>query len=163
MSKAPSNDDDEQERLILGRAIANLREAKGLSQATAADRATPPMTPQNWGNHETGKVAQLERTNVLRRVAEAIGVTLEDIELERQRVAEGGGSPKSQARLRAVAGGVGEGPARRFETNRRSAVFPLLEGDAVLSFPQDLSPAGYRELADYLSVFLRSQGLEISA
>ena len=37
----------------------------------------------------------------------------------------------------------------------RQAVFTLEEGDVYLSFPADLTAAGYEELSDYLQIFLR--------
>lgn len=37
----------------------------------------------------------------------------------------------------------------------RRAVFPLSEGDVMLTFPSDLSADGYDELGDYLEIFLK--------
>jgi hypothetical protein len=37
----------------------------------------------------------------------------------------------------------------------RQAIFTLDEGDVVLSFPSNLSAEGYKDLEEYLQIFLR--------
>ncbi len=133
-----------------------------MTQQQAADNAQPRMTAQNWGMHETGVVAGIEKRAVLRRIAGALGATIEDIEAERRRIEVEGGAPAPANRLRALAGGLAETP-RRFEPQGvRRAEFPLSEGQAVLIFPEAMTPDMYRELADYLRVFLRTHGQDLT-
>lgn len=162
MSKAPpSNDDDPlAERLLLGRVIAAIRDQQGLTQLQAAERAKPPMTAQNWGMHETGKVAGIEKKVVLKRIADALGVTIQDIEITRDRLADyPTAADVARSRMRTISHGLADANAPgRFGDGQQSAVFPLSEGgQAVLTFPATLSDVGYRELAAYLSVFFSTR------
>lgn len=45
----------------------------------------------------------------------------------------------------------------------RKAIFPLTEGDVVLTYPARLSDQGYSELAEYIAVFLRQHSAIIRA
>lgn len=161
MATTPPSDDPKAERLALGQAIALLREQQGLTQQEAADRSSPVMTAQYWGMHETGKVAGIEKRHVLQKLANALGVSVEDITLARARVSEFvAPADVARSRLKAVAHGLGDNGGRRFDAETETFVIPLSEGQASLVFPANLSDAGLRELAAYLTLFLqtRTQG-----
>jgi len=63
----------------LGRALAELRHAAGLSQAEAG--AAAGMTSQGWGLYEAGKRAGLFRPDVQRKLTAAVGGSIEDLAL----------------------------------------------------------------------------------
>ncbi len=52
---------------------------------------------------------------------------------------------------------------RKAPPGSRQAVFPLSEGDVTMVFPAELSAEGYRELRDYLDIFLRKAQREHAA
>lgn len=61
----------------LGDALADLRRARGLSQAEAGRRAG--LTSQGWGLYEAGKRSGLFRPDVQRRLTAAIDATPGDL------------------------------------------------------------------------------------
>jgi transcriptional regulator with XRE-family HTH domain len=61
----------------LGDALADLRRARGLSQAEAGRRAG--MTSQGWGLYEAGKRSGLFRPDVQRRLTAAIDAAPEEL------------------------------------------------------------------------------------
>lgn len=61
----------------LGDALADLRRARGLSQAEAGRRAG--LTSQGWGLYEAGKRSGLFRPDVQRRLTAAIDATPADL------------------------------------------------------------------------------------
>lgn len=61
----------------LGDALADLRRARGLSQAEAGRRAG--LTSQGWGLYEAGKRSGLFRPDVQRRLTAAIGAAPGDL------------------------------------------------------------------------------------
>jgi transcriptional regulator with XRE-family HTH domain len=61
----------------LGDALADLRRARGLSQAEAGRRAG--MTSQGWGLYEAGKRSGLFRPDVQRRLTAALDAVPEDL------------------------------------------------------------------------------------
>ena len=63
----------------LGRALAELRHAAGLSQAEAGARVG--MTSQGWGLYEAGKRPGLFRPDVQRRLTAALDASAEDLAL----------------------------------------------------------------------------------
>lgn len=63
----------------LGRALAELRHAAGLSQAEAGARVG--MTSQGWGLYEAGKRPGLFRPDVQRRLTAALDASVEDLAL----------------------------------------------------------------------------------
>ena len=63
----------------LGRALAGLRHAAGLSQAEAGARVG--MTSQGWGLYEAGKRPGLFRPDVQRRLTAAVDARVEDLAL----------------------------------------------------------------------------------
>ena len=64
----------------LASALARLRQAAGLSQADAGQRAG--MTSQGWSAYESGRRAGLFRPDVQRRLTAAVGVDPETLALE---------------------------------------------------------------------------------
>lgn len=68
------------EARTLGDALARLRRDQGLSQAEAGARAG--MTSQAWGLYESGKRPGLFRPDTQRRLAQAIGCTVEALSLQ---------------------------------------------------------------------------------
>lgn len=151
MTKEPKGDP---EQFRVGQAIARLRERAGLTQAQAAAAIEDnggSMSPQYWGMHENGQVAGIFRPNAQRKLLDAIGCTLEDLEAE---LASGEHTSRRMGRM---ARELSPGPdARRLalDAEQRTATFPLSEGNVTLTFPSDLSPAGYKELKAYLELFL---------
>ncbi len=61
----------------LGRALAHLRHAAGLSQAEAG--AAVGMTSQGWGLYEAGRRPGLFRPDIQRKLTAAVGASVEDL------------------------------------------------------------------------------------
>ena len=78
----------------LGRLLATLRRALGLSQAEAGARAG--MTGQGWGLYETGRRPGVFRPDVRRRLAAALGVPEDRLRAAAPRAA---GQPPAQLTL----------------------------------------------------------------
>ncbi len=157
---------DAAERKLLGRALALLRDREGLTQAEAAERfakviGKDDFTPQAWGQYEAGKPKRMFYPEVQAQLAEVVGSTVEELLDERDRLREIAEISPVQERV-----GVRE-PVRLFESSskasaRQQAIFPLPEGDIVLSYPAVLSEQSKRDLADYLKIFVRRlSGAEI--
>ncbi len=72
----------------LGRALADLRHAAGLSQAEAG--AAVGMTSQGWGLYEAGKRPGLFRPDVQRKLTAAVGASVENLALVLARTAPTG-------------------------------------------------------------------------
>lgn len=70
-------DDDQAELKLLGRALASLRLSRGVSQAAAGEAFG--TSGQGWGKYENGKAPSLFKPRVQKRLAEAIGATLEEL------------------------------------------------------------------------------------
>lgn len=144
------------ERRRVGQAIAALRITKGLTQDEAGARSRPPMTSQHWGNHETGNVRGIHEPPVLRKLLDAIGATQEELDRELMRQDAVGPAASRMSHMSRELSGFGESAGRPFDVGIREAVFPLRDGQVTLRFPADLSPGGFKELADYLAVFLKT-------
>lgn len=93
---------------IMGRAIAMARERAGLSQEDLAERMA--VSRQTISRYESGRAAVL-RSDLQRRVADALGISLDDLMAERDnlvfpdfkgRKPNGGGEPPGPAPLRTV-------------------------------------------------------------
>lgn len=134
-----------QEAKEIGRALKRLREDAGLTQDAAAEGLG--VTRTAWQNYEGGRAVIL-RTDLQARAAAALGRTRQDLLAALRQVQTG---PTHSS-------GVAEGAAIFAGPGRSQAVFPLDEGDVILSFPANLSAEGRQQLEDYLAVFLRKRG-----
>lgn len=74
------------EGLALGRALKVLRARSGLSQQEAGRRFG--VSGQAWGLYENGRAASIFHPAVQRRLADALGVTVADLQAERARLSE---------------------------------------------------------------------------
>lgn len=77
-------DDNEIERVLLGRALAQLRAAAGLSQAKAGDAFG--VSGQNWAKYELGRAPGIFQPAVQRRLTAAVGADVEALMLERAKL-----------------------------------------------------------------------------
>lgn len=123
---------DRTEAALLGRALANLRQQQGLSQPDAAENFGV-TSAANWSKYELGKAPTIFRPEVQRRLAAAIGVSVEDLMIEVARL-QGGGAPSRQPSGTAV--NLAEVPRRGFDpspTPGMAAVYGLAaaEGEAI--------------------------------
>ncbi len=146
-----ANDGDQRDReaerrakaKAVGRALKRMREQSGMTQEEAAEKVG--ITRTAYQNYENGREAVLDG-DLQQRLADALGGDrLELLEAENPHLLAHRSSEVHEAAT------PFEGPTRR--TGR--AVFPLDEGDVVISFPPELSPEGRERLADYLTVWLK--------
>lgn len=155
------------EKLLLrkryGLALAIVRDAHDHTQDTASAAMTPEMTPQNWGRYETGMAAGITDPIVRRNLLTAIGADEGEFQATLANLTDqdlpAGGKGRSQggrmARMaNAIAAGAGAVPAPSSE--KRQAIFPLREGEVVITFPRHLTAEGRREMKRYLELLLES-------
>lgn len=145
MTKEPTAQDT---RKLIGRAIALLRERAGLTQEQAGDAAG--MSAQYFGMHELGKVKGLAHPEVQHKLLRAVNATPEDLDTI---LAELTDETPSVARIARIARELGSSPSG---PPMRQAIFPTSEGDVTVILPANFSPAGFKQLEDYLAVFIRS-------
>ena len=138
-----------EEARTMGRAIKALREARSLTQQDAAEALG--VTRTAWQNYENGRAVIL-RTDVQRRLLKALGSDEDEL-------AAHVASIQSLGRR---TGQVVAMPERFDIQPRGQAVFPLSEGDVVVTFPPDLSNEGFAELAEYLNLFLKARGAKLA-
>lgn len=83
-----ANDDDDQvETKLLADALALVRTRKGLSQSTAGEAfGDGGISPQGWGLYEAGKRPGIMRPSVQAKLANALGVTVDELLEERDRL-----------------------------------------------------------------------------
>lgn len=126
---------------MLGRALAFLRAEAGLTQERAGEAFG--ASGQNWQKYEAGKAPSIFQPGVQRRLTSAIGVTVEDLMLARERLQQEGGAAPRPPRPRAT--GLAEPGGRRFDGPRGRApadLKPLLAQvfgptSRVLQMPDD--------------------------
>ena len=116
-----------------GRALASLRERNALSQ-DAAGQNFGVGSGAAWGKYEQGKAPSIFRPDTQRRLVAALGATLEELHLEKAKLADATESPKPNAPHAA------ERPRRSFEPAPNpgmAAVYGLAAGetDAVTISP----------------------------
>jgi len=128
----------------MGLALKRLRESRSMTQDQAAERMG--VTRTAWQNYESGR-AVVMRTDHQVKLAEALGAARADLLNELRKIQVGDGH--------SAMAGVQDSGAIYAGPGRQQAVFPLDEGDVILSFPANLSPEGRQQLEDYLAVFLR--------
>lgn len=121
----------------LGRALAELRHAAGLSQAEAGARVG--MTSQGWGLYEAGKRPGLFRPDVQRRLTAALDASVEDLALIVARSAgeRAGGTTVSGVESAGRAyGSAPPSPDRQIETLQLTddALAPWAASGVVLEF-----------------------------
>lgn len=153
---------DDADLVLIGLALKALRDARGITQSEAAARSVPSVTSQYWGMYERGLVKKLRSPALQRRLLAAIDASYEDLQQAMAELqAEGADSP-TPSRLKAIAGGLSDQPSQR-QTAVKQAVFQLSEGQASITYPSNLSAAGFQELAAYLSLFLKTAGKDTAA
>lgn len=136
----------------MGRALKALRESRELTQQEAADRAG--VTRTAWQNYESGRAVIL-RSDLQRRLARSLGADEEELALHAE-------SFRNIGRRSTAASLSAHDRAQSFDgLPRGQAVFPLAEGEVVITFPQDLSREGFAEMAQYLSIFLKGRGAKL--
>jgi transcriptional regulator with XRE-family HTH domain len=140
---SPTKTSAEEAREV-GRALKALRERAGLTQDQAAENLR--VTRTAWQNYEAGRAIVL-RTDHQARLAEALGCRREDLlhMLRQLQRSEGGLSGYGLEETGVVYSGPG----------RHQAIFPLEEGDVIISYPAALSPASRAQLREYLALFAR--------
>ena len=132
-----------EEAKALGRALKRLREARGLTQDQAAEKLG--VTRTAWQNYEGGR-SVIMRTDLQSRLVRALDASVEDLL----------GMLRHEAHGHSAIG-VSEAAAIYSGPGRRQAIFPLDEGDVILSFPANLSPESREQLEDHLAAFLRQR------
>lgn len=132
----------------MGRALKLLRERSGLTQEAAADLMG--VTKTAWANYEYGRAIVL-RIDVQDRLVKALGQSRKALD---ETLREITGLPAPEY----AHAGLEEAGAPFTGAAIKQAIFPLAEGDVTVSYPTNLSPASYRELHEYLTLFLRRGG-----
>jgi transcriptional regulator with XRE-family HTH domain len=127
----------------LGRALAELRHAAGLSQAEAGARVG--MTSQGWGLYEAGKRPGLFRPDVQRRLTTALGASIEDLALLVARSAGDDARTTTLSGFESPGQVYGSAPparARQIETHQLTddALAPWAASGVVLEFDADRWP-----------------------
>lgn len=122
------------------------------------------LVKRGYGSEAAGKAAAnyLATMRLLEESGGVYGAT-SDIDAGAvdlaQPVVESHSTPKGIAAQAAAAPGVGPVSRSQLEhlpgEGMTQAVFPLVEGNVYLSFPQDLTADGYSELNEYLQIFLK--------
>jgi transcriptional regulator with XRE-family HTH domain len=131
----------------MGRALKAMRDARGLTQQAAAELMG--VSRQTLQNYENGRAIIL-RIDVQTRLARALGGERDEL-LSHLEVIQGHG------RVAMRADGAQEA-TRPYDVGLNGqAVFPLREGKVTVTFPENLSPEGFAELADYLALFLKTR------
>lgn len=87
-----ANDNDDVELKLLGRALANLRDRRGMTQADAGaalatDEDPEGMSSQGWGKYEAGQRNGLFKPATQRRLTAAIRSTPEELMREFRKLA----------------------------------------------------------------------------
>lgn len=130
----------------VGEALRILRERRRVTQEAAAEAMEVSRTA--WQNYEGGRPVVL-RTDVQVRLAAAVGASREDLIGILRGLQRGNAGASHSALGVEEMGTVYAGPGRA------QAIFPTSEGDVIVSYPAALSAAGYKELGEYLALFLR--------
>lgn len=141
----------EQEAHEIGEALRILRDRLGVTQEAAAEAMEVSRTA--WQNYEAGRKVVL-RTDMQMRLAGAIGATRQDLLQVLKQLQHGG------AKHSAI--GVEEPGAIYSGPGRTQAIFPTRDGEVIVSYPANLSPEGYRELAEFFSLFAKRGGVQVS-
>lgn len=84
-------DEDRTEQKLLGRALAMLRVRAQMTQEAAG--AAFGASGQNWQKYESGRAPGVFRPAVQRRLARAVGATVEDLWLAREHLAARAAQP----------------------------------------------------------------------
>lgn len=132
-----------QEAREVGEALRILREDRDVTQEQAAEAMHVSRTA--WQNYENGRSVVL-RTDMQERLARAVGARKQDL-LDVLRQLQRGGTSHSALALEET-GAIFSGPGRQ------QAIFPLDEGDVILSYPAKLTASGRAQLKAYLTIFL---------
>lgn len=138
----------------VGEALRILRERRDFTQEAAAEAMRVSRTA--WQNYESGRAIVL-RTDMQMRLAGAVGATREDLLAVLRELQRGSGGRHS-----ALGGGMEETGAIFAGPGRAQAIFPTTEGDVIVSYPSALSPQGFRELGEYLALFLKRGGVTVA-
>lgn len=141
----------EQEAQEIGDALRILRERKGVTQERAAEEMEVSRTA--WQNYEAGRKVVL-RTDMQMRLAGAVGASREDLLSVLKELQRG------ESRHSAI-NSVEEPQAIFAGPGRTQAIFPTRDGDVIVSYPAQLSPEGYRELAEFFGLFAKRGGVQV--
>lgn len=131
---------------MLGHALRVLRTRQKLTQQQAADAMG--VTRGAWQNYETGRAIIL-RTDIQTRLARALGTDRQELLLQLAAQTPSGQRPQVS--------GLSDRDSPFEGPDRQKAVFPLPEGEIVLSFPTNLSPESFGEFSEFLALFLKSR------
>jgi transcriptional regulator with XRE-family HTH domain len=129
----------------IGRAIKQMRHRAGLTQLEAAEALN--VSRIAWQNYENGRPTVL-RIDLQDRIAKALDGSRQEM------LAFAGLGPEGHAPQ------DGEEDGGAF--GRAQAVFPLREGEVVLSFPEEMSADAVEELNRYLELFISSRRRAVS-
>lgn len=160
--RTPQQEEKLQLRKRYGVALALVREAHNQTQDSASAACDPEMTSQNWGRYETGSAAGITDPVVRRGLLEAIGAdeaefqtTLANLPADDDlpALSKGRGIGSRMARL---AGAVTATNPAPISPDRRQAIFPVRDGEVVITFPRHMTPEGRREMKQYLELLLAS-------
>ena len=141
----------EQEAQEIGEALRILRERLGVTQEAAAEAMEVSRTA--WQNYEGGRKVVL-RTDMQMRLAAAVGATRPDLLKVLKELQRGGGKHSAI--------GVEEPSAIFAGPGRTQAIFPTRDGEVIVSYPANLSPEGFRELAEFFSLFAKRGGVQVT-
>lgn len=138
------------QRHAMAATIRALREAMPGEPTPGQLARKVGWTSQTWRNYEGGDKGPILSLDVQMKIARALGVTHEQLLFEYQQRL--GHAPPPPAH------GLGDRAAvfRLSGDSARRAVFPLDEGEAVLTYPENLSQEARDQLADYLMLFTKS-------
>lgn len=136
------------EQQLMGRALRTIRKRQGMTQAQAAEAYN--VEPTTWRRYEGGE--RDLSVDQLKKMARSLGSSWEELLEARERLGPDGVAAPDE-------GPRGMEAQPRYATTtvagRRQAVFNLEEGDAVFTYPANLSPGSRAELAEYLAILLR--------
>lgn len=146
MDDGTRNRTPREEALVLAEAIRSLRNQRHMTQQDAADALG--VTRAAWQNYETGRLIIL-RSDMQDRIATALGVSREDLLLEKTRLA-----PSGKRHARPVTGFSER--ETTYDADRVQAVFPTSQGHVILSYPADLNADGLEQLNEYLTIWMKT-------
>jgi transcriptional regulator with XRE-family HTH domain len=97
--------DDRDELILWGRALASVRNERGINQADAgaAFGTAPGISSQAWGQYEAGNRPGIFRPDVQSKLAAALGATVEDLLDAKRRLAGDPPNPRIPGDPRPVA------------------------------------------------------------
>lgn len=151
----PTDEGDERQARLYGRALAALRTRNRMTQAEAAARyaalaGLEDFSPQAWGLYEAGKRVAIFRPDTQRFMLSAIDASILDFnsEVARQRNPRLKDTPGIAEAARPFS--LAHAAPARHETR-----IHLGDDDMVLSYPARLDPKAMRHMVDHLELIVR--------